>query len=179
MSSTTNSKIFYIAQLCSIAILFILFARWTLSWPFVYHIVWPVFFALYSFVSPFRKLFSKAHFYIYCKLVYENETFWELFYDFCATILPKKVMGTINYGYASLENGGKTIELAKEDEHDRMSLQLFHRTLTGGGILSSFKGKTILEVSSGRAAGLNWIAKAYPSSECLGIDLSSRSVSLA
>lgn len=156
-------------------------ARKLLQLPFyVLAIATPLLYLAYTYCLPFQRFYNKYTFMVYCKLVYENDEFWALFYDFCCVILPKDVMGTINYGFAPLKpEDGKLIALKPEDESDRMSLQLYYRTVMGIDTVPSLEGKTILEVSSGRAGGLNWISTNYPVKKCIGLDLSSKSIELS
>jgi SAM-dependent methyltransferase len=115
---------------------------------------------------------------VYCKAVYENSVFWEIFYDFSVMMFPNKEVNQINYGYAPLTKDGVLIDLDAKDENDRMSLQLYYRTITGLETLkaSDLENKVVLEVSSGRAGGLEYILRKFKLKKAIGLDLSNNNV---
>jgi ubiquinone/menaquinone biosynthesis C-methylase UbiE len=112
----------------------------------------------------------------YCKLIYENSTFWEIFYDTACKLFPSPELSQINYGFAPLTDTGHLFELSKRDEAERMSLQLYHRTATCLDTRKSLEGLTILEVSSGRGGGIDFLARNYPVKKIIGLDLSSNNI---
>lgn len=112
----------------------------------------------------------------YCRLIYENSTFWEIFYDTACRLFPSKELSQINYGFAPLTDNGHLIELNKQDEAERMSLQLYYRTATCLETRKDLEGLTILEVSSGRGGGIDFLSRNYPVKKIIGLDLSSNNI---
>jgi ubiquinone/menaquinone biosynthesis C-methylase UbiE len=112
----------------------------------------------------------------YCVLVYENSTFWEIFYDTTCRLFPSKELSQINYGFAPLNESGKLIELGPQDEAERMSLQLYHRTATCLGAHNDLTGLTVLEVSSGRGGGIDFLSRTHAVKKIIGLDLSSNNI---
>lgn len=112
----------------------------------------------------------------YCLLVYENSTFWVLFYDLLCNMFPSAILNQINYGFAPLTDDGIMMPLAKADESERMSLQLYYRTATGLEAAPPFKDATLLEVSSGRGGGVDFLTRNYPLKKAIGLDLSSNNI---
>jgi ubiquinone/menaquinone biosynthesis C-methylase UbiE len=145
----------------------ILTARWTFQ--LVLAGVVAACYFIDSLSTPISKELNKW----YCLLVYENSTFWEIFYDTACTLFPSKELSQINYGFAPLTDGGKLIDLPKQDEAERMSLQLYYRTATCLEMRKDLEGLTILEVSSGRGGGIDFLARNYPVKKIIGLDLSS------
>lgn len=121
---------------------------------------------------PLSKLIDKY----YCLLVYENSTFWELFYDLVCNLFPSANLNQINYGFAPLSNDGVLIPLPARDEPERMSLQLYYRTATGLEQEPPFKDAVLLEVSSGRGGGIDFLTRMYPLKQAIGLDLSSNNI---
>jgi SAM-dependent methyltransferase len=132
---------------------------------------------LYMMVEPFQKKVKGINFWVYCKLIYENQIFWGLFYDLVCWMFPSKIFNQINYGYAPMNKDGKLIDLAPEYEGERMSLQLYYRTVTGFGTVTDLAGKTVLEISSGRAGGIEWISNTFPVKKIIGLDISENNIS--
>jgi ubiquinone/menaquinone biosynthesis C-methylase UbiE len=78
----------------------------------------------------------------------------------------------MNWGYASLTPNGQIINLNPEDESERFSVQLYHYVATGMGMLKNLEGKTLLEVSSGRGGGLDFVSRYLSPKKCIGVDIS-------
>jgi len=79
----------------------------------------------------------------------------------------------MNWGYASLTPNGVMIKnLAPEDENDRFSIQLYHYMATAMGTWNNLESKTLVEVSSGRGGGLDYISRYLNPKKCIGVDLS-------
>jgi len=79
----------------------------------------------------------------------------------------------MNWGYASLSPDGVLINnLAHEDENERFSVQLYHYVATAMESWEDLEGKTILEVSSGRGGGLDYISRYLKAERCIGVDIS-------
>lgn len=113
---------------------------------------------------------------MYNKCIYENSTFWVIFYDLTCTLFPSKEINQINYGYAPLNQNGHLIEIPSEYEKERMSLQLYYRTVTCLQNRENLDGLTVLEVSSGRGGGLEFLTKNYRIKKAIGLDLSANNV---
>jgi len=79
----------------------------------------------------------------------------------------------MNWGYASLTTNGVIIKnLAPEDENDRFSIQLYHYMATAMGSWNNLESKTLVEVSSGRGGGLDYLSRYLNPKKCIGVDLS-------
>jgi len=70
----------------------------------------------------------------------------------------------MNYGYS---NENQKVELGKEDENDRYSIQLYDHLASEVTIAD----KDILEVGCGRGGGLSYITKTYKPKSAIGVDL--------
>ena len=80
----------------------------------------------------------------------------------------------MNYGYASL-NGTSQIELKKEDESNRLFIQLYHYAASQIPI----RGKQTLEIGSGRGGGASFVAQYHNPSHMTGLDYSATAVKLS
>lgn len=131
---------------------------------------------VYKFVPqvkiPVKAIVNKWYF----SLVYENSIFWELFYDLTCVLFPSTQINQINYGFAPLNKDGVLIELNKQDEPERMSLQLYWRTATCLGTRPDLKDLVILEVSSGRGGGLDFLTRNYALKKAIGLDISANNI---
>lgn len=79
----------------------------------------------------------------------------------------------MNWGYATLSADGVFIRnLAPEDENERFSVQLYHYVATAMETWENLEGKTVLEVSSGRGGGLDYISRYLKAEKCIGVDIS-------
>jgi len=97
---------------------------------------------------------------------------WEQIYDILCWVLPTTEWKHMNWGYASLSPNGHLIPLNSGDESERFSVQLYHYVATGMGIFQNLEGKTLLEVSSGRGGGLDYISRYLSPKKCIGVDIS-------
>jgi len=132
--------------------------------------------ATIRYVAPLRSLCGAQLNKWYHVLVYENSTFWELFYDAACILFPSAEINQINYGFAPLTEDGVQMSLPSQDEKERMSLQLYYRTATCLMTAEDLRGKTILEVSSGRGGGLDFLVRNYGVQKGIGLDLSSNNI---
>ena len=80
----------------------------------------------------------------------------------------------MNYGYTPL-NGISQIELKKEDESNRLFIQLYHYVATQ----SPIRGKHTLEIGSGRGGGASFLARYHNPSHMIGLDYSTKAVKLS
>jgi len=98
---------------------------------------------------------------------------WEQLYDILCWLIPSTEWKHMNWGYAALSNNGATIKnLASEDENERFSIQLYHLMATAMNTWSDLDGKTLVEVSSGRGGGLDYISRYLNPKKAIGVDLS-------
>src|ERR1700678_1208704 len=61
----------------------------------------------------------------------------------------------LNYGYATTDSGGTTLELDAVDEANRYPIQLYNKVASAVDL----RGKDVLEVGSGRGGGDAFIQK--------------------
>jgi len=73
----------------------------------------------------------------------------------------------MNYGYSSPD---QKVDLDPKDEPNRYSIQLYHQLAAAVDL----KDKSLLEIGSGRGGGLSYIAKNFPISSAMGVDLNQR-----
>eukprot|EP01015_Nassula_variabilis_P023586 TRINITY_DN4433_c0_g1_i11.p1 TRINITY_DN4433_c0_g1~~TRINITY_DN4433_c0_g1_i11.p1 ORF type:complete len:256 (+),score=45.21 TRINITY_DN4433_c0_g1_i11:66-833(+) len=92
------------------------------------------------------------------------------------SLYPQGKWKTMNYGYALLNENGRTINLKNEDEDERFSLQLYNLVATGMGKINSLKDKTVLEIGSGRGGGLYFVKTYLNAKSCYGVDVSASQV---
>jgi len=98
---------------------------------------------------------------------------WEQLYDILCLLIPSTEWKHMNWGYAALNDNGAFIKnLAPEDENERFSIQLYHYMSTAMGTWTDLDKKTLVEVSSGRAGGLDYISRYLNPKKCIGVDLS-------
>ena len=81
----------------------------------------------------------------------------------------------MNYGYALLNENGRTIKNLDADmEEERFCIQLYNFVATRLHKVKSLKGSSVLEVGSGRGGGLNYISKYLDADLCVGVDFSNQ-----
>lgn len=81
----------------------------------------------------------------------------------------------MNYGYASLDGVGRTLDLAPEDEWNRFPLQLYHQAASGVELL----GRQVLEIGCGRGGGAEFVARTMGPELVVGSDISGSAVTFA
>lgn len=175
MISAVNRRVWL--ALAALAVLFTLFLSYKLiraSW-MIQAVLLVGGLACYMIV-PIKKFIYQVGYKWFCICVYENSTFWEIFYDMACVLFPSKEINQINYGYAPLTDDGRLIQLDQKDEAERMSLQLYHRTATLMETHKDLEGLTILEVSSGRAGGIDYLSRTFAVKKIIGLDLSSNTI---
>ncbi len=102
------------------------------------------------------------------KVVLKN-IFFKIWYWYISTIDKKAEVIFMNYGYSS--NYDK-IELDKEDEPNRYSIQLYNHTAIGVDV----KGKDVLEVGCGRGGGLSYVNRYLSPKTVTGADLNKKAI---
>jgi len=83
----------------------------------------------------------------------------------------------MNYGFWELRHGQpdlSSVALAKEDEPDRLCIQLYHRVASAANLA----GQDVLEIGSGRGGGASFIARYHHPRQITGIDFSPQAVAL-
>ena len=78
----------------------------------------------------------------------------------------------MNYGY---HDESLKVNLDKEDESNRYSIQLYHRLVN----VINLRDKDIVEIGCGRGGGLEYVAKTFTPANALGIDLENRAITFA
>lgn len=97
--------------------------------------------------------------------------FWKKWYTLFASKAPNPEFRFMNYGYYK---EGFHLELDSSDEIERFPIQLYHHVATQVDL----KGKSILEVGSGRGGGAYYIANNLDPTYLTGIDISETAVKL-
>jgi len=123
--------------------------------------------------EPLRYIISRSFLGLYNLLIYRRRFVWEQLYDVLCWLIPSTEWKHMNWGYASLEKDGVLVKnLSQEDENERFSIQLYHYMSTGMGTWKNLEGKTLVEVSSGRGGGLDYISRYLNADKCIGVDIS-------
>jgi len=123
--------------------------------------------------QPIRYLARRIFLAVYNVSVYRRRFMWEQLYDILCWAIPNTEFKHMNWGYAALTPNGVMIKnLAPEDENDRFSIQLYHYMATAMGTWNNLDSKTLVEVSSGRGGGLDYISRYLNPKKCIGVDLS-------
>ena len=97
--------------------------------------------------------------------------FWKKWYTIFALKAPNPEFRFMNYGY---DKDGFHPELDSSDEKERFPIQLYHHVAT----LVDLKGKSVLEVGSGRGGGTAYVAQNLYPAQMTGIDISETAVEL-
>jgi SAM-dependent methyltransferase len=133
-------------------------------------------FVLYKYTrmkEPLRYISKRIFLGIYNVLIYRRRFVWEQLYDILCWCIPSTEWKHMNWGYASMEADGAFLkDLSAEDETERFSIQLYHLMATGMGTFKNLDGKTLVEVSSGRGGGLDYISRCLNPDKCIGVDIS-------
>jgi ubiquinone/menaquinone biosynthesis C-methylase UbiE len=95
---------------------------------------------------------------------------WRGLYDYLARIRRADDWTFMNYGYAM----ANSLVLDPEDERDRYCIQLYDHV--AGAV--DLKGRCLVEVGSGRGGGASFIKRYMEPARMIGVDLSSKAVSL-
>jgi len=132
-------------------------------------------FCIYLFCHPKWKAYLSENVLIY--KIYRmglklRSLMFRVWYWYISRIDADNEIVFMNYGY---EDPSQKIDLDKEDESNRYSIQLYHRLASAVDL----KNKSIVEVGCGRGGGLSYIAKTFSPSGALGIDLEKRAVMFA
>lgn len=93
---------------------------------------------------------------------------WKIFYWYISHLDRKGEVTFLNYGYSD----GKKLELKKEDEKNRYSIQLYHHIAN----FIRLKGLDVLEVGCGRGGGASYIARYLKPKSIKGIDLCKKAI---
>ena len=97
--------------------------------------------------------------------------FWKKWYTIFTSKAPNPEFRFMNYGY---DKDGFHPELDSSDEKERFPIQLYHHVAT----LVDLKGKSVLEVGSGRGGGTAYVAQNLYPAQMTGIDISEPAVEL-
>jgi SAM-dependent methyltransferase len=98
---------------------------------------------------------------------------WRAWYNYLARSRRMPDWCFMNYGYATTD--ADSIALAEADEPNRHWIQLYHHVAAG----IDLKGRTVLEVGSGRGGGASFIKRYLNPAQVIGVDLSKDAVRLS
>ncbi len=107
---------------------------------------------------------------------------WRWWYGRLAKRYPGSDWTFMNYGFVpparsrlSLDPEDlSSVALAKEDEPDRLCIQLYHRVVSAADLA----GREVLEVGSGRGGGASFVARYHRPARTTGADFSPQAVAL-
>ncbi len=94
--------------------------------------------------------------------------FWKVLYWYISSLDRNGEVIFLNYGYAD----NKKLELKKEDENNRYSIQLYNHVVAS----IRLEGLDILEVGCGRGGGASYVARYFAPKSVMGIDLCKKSI---
>ncbi|MFO7639546.1 MAG: methyltransferase domain-containing protein [bacterium] len=77
-----------------------------------------------------------------------------------------------NYGYAPLDPGVAPLALARADETDRLSIQLYHHIAAAVPVA----GRDLLEIGSGRGGGASYVARYLKPRLMVAVDVNLRAI---
>jgi SAM-dependent methyltransferase len=97
---------------------------------------------------------------------------WRQWYEILAGRYPQADWTFMNYGYAAIDSAAAELPLARADEADRYSIQLYHQV--AGAI--DLRGARVLEVGCGRGGGCSYITRYLQPLSVLGIDYSEKAI---
>ena len=161
-----------------------------LFWLAVTAVIWVPFLILWSpflvavalvvYFTPLRgvvyKVYLQAYDWLFYKSSVARKLLWQGFYDFASWYHQDPELTCLNYGYALLNEDGKTLDFMK-DHSEIFPIQLYHAVFQGRA--KEVKAKKIVEVGAGRGGGLNFVAKHMEPAQAVGVDLSSSNVTFA
>lgn len=104
-----------------------------------------------------------------------RKIFWLFWYQYLARRYAKADWQFMNYGFASHGPYQLAPRLNDKDEAHRYRIQLYDFVATRVPI----KGRSLLEVGSGRGGGASYVKRYLEPSSILGFDLSSRAIRLS
>jgi len=92
---------------------------------------------------------------------------WHQWYQFLAKTYQQAEWQFMNYGYMPLNGADTKPILIAEDEPNRYWIQLYHHLANR----ISLRGKTVLEISSGRGGGADYLVRYLEPAHLFGLDL--------
>jgi ubiquinone/menaquinone biosynthesis C-methylase UbiE len=97
---------------------------------------------------------------------------WRSWYDLLAGRYPQADWTFMNYGYAALPAQAWELPLARADEANRYSIQLYDHVARPVNL----EGARVLEVGCGRGGGCAYLARTRQPASVLGVDFSARAI---
>ncbi len=93
-------------------------------------------------------------------------------YEFLSHVDKDKDAIFMNFGYTNHHKGQTPLHLQVEDEPHRYPIQLYHHVAQS----IDWDGRDVLEVSSGRGGGANFIMRHFKPRSYTGVDFSTRAI---
>lgn len=104
--------------------------------------------------------------------------FWKWFYDYLSTVSPSNKHTLQNLGYADMCKDGVFLE-SQKDSAEVLQIQLYHHAVIMHAGIHDLAGKTIVDVSSGRGGGLNYLVNELKPKAAYGIDVCPHNVEMS
>jgi len=95
---------------------------------------------------------------------------WRVWHNLITSFDKQRTTVFMNYGYASDNGEFENLELKKEDESDKYSIQLYDHVVKNYDL----KDKNILEVGCGRGGGAFFLSRYYRPKSYIGLDISKK-----
>jgi SAM-dependent methyltransferase len=108
-----------------------------------------------------------------CKVPVFKKALWRSWYEYLAASQRAPEWTFMNYGFADASL--PPLALESTDEPDRYFIQLYHHVATAVDL----RGKSVLEIGSGRGGGASFIKRYLRPAHVIGVDLSKNAVALA
>jgi SAM-dependent methyltransferase len=99
---------------------------------------------------------------------------WQLFYEYLAGKHRGADWAFMNYGFVNPDPQAAPVVLNRSDEKERRCIQLYHHVIRAVDL----HGLDVLEVGCGRGGGCSYVARYLRPRSLVGVDLSSRAISL-
>ena len=93
---------------------------------------------------------------------------WKYWYPYLTRLTKDTSLVFLNYGYI----GGRSIDLQRADETNRLYIQLYHHVVEA----IDLTGLDVMEVSCGHGGGASYVARYLHPKTMLGVDRNPRAI---
>lgn len=125
---------------------------------------------IFTYITPVKKFILT---FLLFKTKSLKKSLWKFIYNKIASKYDRNSWTCMNYGFS--KSSGTFIQ---NNTAEIYCLQLYHYITSGFLEYKDWKGKSLVEIGSGRGGGLSYIAKVFSPVLALGIDISQTQVDL-